>query len=232
MHEPPVQSDCCALSGNYRLESNPERHAKAPLAAATGNWFRGVSLEVMRRLRLNWKDKFWWLRSSKPVTSVQRVSSSENLRKTALQGGFFVSRARDYDATERISRRSFTIMEIYPTRAYRMHIVIKGVWGPTVRKRTVSEKWTSEKSISRQYGPLNAIFRLKRHHFEGIFLCLLCFDISDSYITNVRFRSIGLQTPSLYVLAYSHAGNFPIGRWSSISYYGLIKNRMFEDLKQ
>ncbi|MBJ4302158.1 MULTISPECIES: replication initiation protein, partial [Enterobacteriaceae] len=25
MHEPPVQSDCCALSGNYRLESNPER---------------------------------------------------------------------------------------------------------------------------------------------------------------------------------------------------------------
>ncbi len=37
MHEPPVQSDCCALSGNYRLESNPERHANAPLAAATGN---------------------------------------------------------------------------------------------------------------------------------------------------------------------------------------------------
>ncbi|HBX2637053.1 TPA: replication initiation protein, partial [Klebsiella pneumoniae] len=24
-------------SGNYRLESNPKRHAKAPLAAATGN---------------------------------------------------------------------------------------------------------------------------------------------------------------------------------------------------
>ena len=33
----PVQSDRCALSGNYHLESNPERHAKAPLAAATGN---------------------------------------------------------------------------------------------------------------------------------------------------------------------------------------------------
>ncbi|WP_339327365.1 replication initiation protein [Erwinia amylovora] len=30
MHEPPVQSDRCALSGNYRLESNPERHAKTP----------------------------------------------------------------------------------------------------------------------------------------------------------------------------------------------------------
>ncbi|EOC0125462.1 replication initiation protein [Cronobacter turicensis] len=38
MHEPPVQSDCCALSGNYRLESNPERYEKTPLAAAIGNW--------------------------------------------------------------------------------------------------------------------------------------------------------------------------------------------------
>ena len=37
MHEPPVQSDCCALSGNYHLESNPERHDLSPLAAATGN---------------------------------------------------------------------------------------------------------------------------------------------------------------------------------------------------
>ena len=37
MHEPPVQSDCCALSGNYRLESNPVRHDLSPLAAATGN---------------------------------------------------------------------------------------------------------------------------------------------------------------------------------------------------
>ncbi|RJK73346.1 replication initiation protein [Klebsiella pneumoniae] len=32
MHEPPVQSDCCALSGNYHLESNPERHDLSPLA--------------------------------------------------------------------------------------------------------------------------------------------------------------------------------------------------------
>ncbi|HIB4640168.1 TPA: replication initiation protein [Klebsiella quasipneumoniae subsp. similipneumoniae] len=36
MHEPPVQSDRCAISGNYRLESNPERHDKTPLAAAIG----------------------------------------------------------------------------------------------------------------------------------------------------------------------------------------------------
>ncbi|WP_353074699.1 replication initiation protein [Enterobacter hormaechei] len=39
MHEPPVQSDCCALSGNYRLESNPERHVKTPLSAATGKGY-------------------------------------------------------------------------------------------------------------------------------------------------------------------------------------------------
>ncbi|MGC6031550.1 replication initiation protein [Enterobacter kobei] len=37
MHEPPVQPDCCARSGNYHLESNPEKHAKTPLAAAIGN---------------------------------------------------------------------------------------------------------------------------------------------------------------------------------------------------
>ncbi|VDA52574.1 hypothetical protein BANRA_04906 [Escherichia coli] len=37
VHEPPVQPDRCALSGNYRLESNPVRHDLAPLAAAVGN---------------------------------------------------------------------------------------------------------------------------------------------------------------------------------------------------
>ena len=30
MHEPPVQSDCCACSGNYRLESNPELYETRP----------------------------------------------------------------------------------------------------------------------------------------------------------------------------------------------------------
>ncbi|WP_252966857.1 replication initiation protein [Shigella boydii] len=53
MHEPPVQLDRCALSGNYRLESNPVRHELSPLAAATDNRIRGVRLEVMRLLRLN-----------------------------------------------------------------------------------------------------------------------------------------------------------------------------------
>ncbi|QDE47869.1 replication initiation protein (plasmid) [Enterobacter hormaechei] len=32
----PVQSDRCALPGNYQLESNPERHDKTPLATAIG----------------------------------------------------------------------------------------------------------------------------------------------------------------------------------------------------
>ncbi|EPE3166553.1 replication initiation protein [Cronobacter sakazakii] len=36
MREPPVQSDHCAFSGNYRLESNPERHDLSPLAVAIG----------------------------------------------------------------------------------------------------------------------------------------------------------------------------------------------------
>lgn len=49
MHEPPVQSDCCAYSGNYHLESKPERHVKTPLAAATGIWFAEQrSLEVLK----------------------------------------------------------------------------------------------------------------------------------------------------------------------------------------
>jgi len=36
MREPPVQSDYCAFSGNYHLESNPEGHEKTPSAVATG----------------------------------------------------------------------------------------------------------------------------------------------------------------------------------------------------
>ena len=37
MHEPPVQSDYHARSGNYQLESNPKRHEKSPVAVAIGN---------------------------------------------------------------------------------------------------------------------------------------------------------------------------------------------------
>ncbi|WP_334603563.1 replication initiation protein [Escherichia coli] len=37
MHEPPVQPDRCALSGNYPLACLPVRHALTPLAPATRN---------------------------------------------------------------------------------------------------------------------------------------------------------------------------------------------------
>ncbi|MDE1475912.1 replication initiation protein [Xenorhabdus bovienii] len=37
MHESPVQSDRCALSGNWSLDSNPDRHDKSPQATAIGN---------------------------------------------------------------------------------------------------------------------------------------------------------------------------------------------------
>ncbi|MEQ5644474.1 replication initiation protein [Escherichia coli] len=48
MHEPPVQPDRCALSGNYRLESNPVRHDLTPLAAAIGNWdSRGMIMRLI-----------------------------------------------------------------------------------------------------------------------------------------------------------------------------------------
>ncbi|ENC8894066.1 replication initiation protein [Escherichia coli] len=50
MHEPPVQPDRCALSGNYRLESNPVKHALTPLAAAIGNWTRWI--EILRVLEV------------------------------------------------------------------------------------------------------------------------------------------------------------------------------------
>lgn len=74
MHEPPVQSDCCALPGNYRLESNPERHANAPLAAATGR----QNVREMYREFLKWgqteatlKGRIWWHVSRKTVTTVR-----------------------------------------------------------------------------------------------------------------------------------------------------------------
>ncbi|WP_171550511.1 replication initiation protein [Shigella flexneri] len=50
MHEPPVQPDRCALSGNYRLESNPVSHDLTPLAASIGNWIRWI--EILRVLEV------------------------------------------------------------------------------------------------------------------------------------------------------------------------------------
>ncbi len=40
----PVQSDYHARSGNYQLESNPERHDKSPVAVAIGNWVHGAEI--------------------------------------------------------------------------------------------------------------------------------------------------------------------------------------------
>ncbi|EIW8641473.1 TPA: hypothetical protein MI381_26935 [Klebsiella pneumoniae] len=52
------------------------------------------------------KERIWLLRSSKPVTSVQRAPTPRTFEKTARQGGFFVYRARDYDVQSMISRGS------------------------------------------------------------------------------------------------------------------------------
>jgi len=45
MHELPVQPDYHALSGNYALDSNPDRHDKSPLAVANGNEKHGAKLK-------------------------------------------------------------------------------------------------------------------------------------------------------------------------------------------
>ena len=83
------------------------------------------------------KERIWLLRSSKPVTAVQRVGSSENLRKTALQGGFFVFRARDYDATERISRRSSVIFDRYGIKISDA----RSIWGIAAAFTTIESSY-------------------------------------------------------------------------------------------
>ncbi len=84
MHEPPVQPDHCALSGNYRLESNPVRHAKAPLAAAIGNRVSRARFVQMLTEFLKWWPDYGYTRRTvfgicallKPVTFGKRVGSS------------------------------------------------------------------------------------------------------------------------------------------------------------
>lgn len=61
------------------------------------------------------------------------------------------------------------------------------------------------------------------------FLRLPFSNLSPFSADNYRDNFLGF---SLYVLAYIHSGNSPVVRRSSIFYHGLIKNRMFEDLKQ
>ena len=96
MHEPPVQSDRCALSGNYRLESNPVRHDLSPLAAApvrhdlsplaaaTGNRISRARYVGGATEFLKWWPNYGYTRRTvfgicallKPVTFGKRVGSS------------------------------------------------------------------------------------------------------------------------------------------------------------
>ncbi len=93
MHEPPVQPDRCALSGNYQLESNPERHDKTPLAAAivTG-CARDVSrvLEAVPLVRLHWKDRFGGMSRTRLLPRLENLPGLTNLRNH-LPGGFLFS---------------------------------------------------------------------------------------------------------------------------------------------
>ncbi|PBD34378.1 replication initiation protein, partial [Klebsiella pneumoniae] len=50
----PVQSDCCACSGNFRLESNPEGTTKTPLAAATGKGCTRITGAEFLKLQPNY----------------------------------------------------------------------------------------------------------------------------------------------------------------------------------
>ena len=97
MHEPPVQPDCCACSGNYHLESNPDRHDKTPLAAAIGNWISRAEiqasltrvLEVAALLRLHWKDSFGYLRSAEASYLGSETCRFTEPSKSHLAGWFF-----------------------------------------------------------------------------------------------------------------------------------------------
>jgi hypothetical protein len=103
----PVQSDCCAFSGNYRLESNPERHDKAPLAAATGN--DSQNKEVLK-CEVNYSytvRTIWFLCSAKASYHGSETCRLMNLRKNHLAGWFFRLQSKDYDYPLRISRRSY-----------------------------------------------------------------------------------------------------------------------------
>lgn len=98
MHEPPVQSDRCAFSGNYRLESNPERHAKTPLAAAIG---RQDVREMYREFLKWWPDcgytertVFGDMSRTRLLPRLENLPGLTNLRKNHLPGWFFRFQSR------------------------------------------------------------------------------------------------------------------------------------------
>jgi hypothetical protein len=73
---------------------------------------------------------------SKPVTTVQRVGSSENLRKTTLQGGFFVSEQEITTQRKTISRRSSVIFDRYGIKVSNARI-----WGVAAAFTTVESSY-------------------------------------------------------------------------------------------
>ncbi len=91
-HEAP-SSDWLCLNWHHHLESNRERK-KTPLAAAIGNWFRGVSLEVVRQLQPNQQEPVLWLRSSKPGYFGQKLCRRFSPSKPIFRCGFFLLQSK------------------------------------------------------------------------------------------------------------------------------------------
>ena len=59
--------------------------------------------------------------------------------------------------------------------------------------------------------------RFNRHINGTVFICLIIYDISDSDFTNVRFRSIGLQTPEFIRTSYGYVTGSDFSRQTAIS---------------
>jgi hypothetical protein len=89
------------LSGNYHLESNPERHDKSPLAAATGNRIQSGVVECSTEFLKWWPDCGYTERTVLVLRSVKAsylrkkelVALDSGKRTTVGSGGFFVYRA-------------------------------------------------------------------------------------------------------------------------------------------
>lgn len=67
-------------------------------------------------MRLHWKDRFGDMSRTRLLPRLENLPGLTNLRKTTCQGGFFVYRARDYDAEERITSKSVRYIDINQTQ--------------------------------------------------------------------------------------------------------------------
>ena len=59
--------------------------------------------------------------------------------------------------------------------------------------------------------------RFNRHINVTVLRCPIIYDISDSDFTNVRFRSIGLQTPEFIRTSYGYVTGSDFSRQIAIS---------------